>query len=548
MTILYEVSQASPTNILFASSGIVLLVIAVHCVIYLADPHGLRTYPGPYFAKFTDVWMCLTASQGGRLEDIHQLHRKFGTFVRLGPKHVSISSPAALNAVYGHSSRTLKSEFYDAFVMFDAALFSTRSRTVHTRKRRIVAHMFAPQGVREFEPAIREHLGELCGKWDKLCEQVDSGKQEGILGTSAWTTEKGYVWFKCTPWLNYFSFDTIGHLAFGQKFGMLHTGKDIMKVAKSLQAGLDACDTSGTHQYETEEVSVIATLSKRADFTLLLAVLPLSWRPILKCLPWVSQGNTAVRQLMGIGVTTVARRLSAAALGNGEMEKRDDMLERLLEGRDEEGKPMGPPELSAEALTLFIAGSDTVATSASAIIYYVSRDARVKEKLQAELDTALDVDAELAHYELVRHLPYLDAVINEGLRLFSTVGGSLPRVVPEGGLTVLGETFKEGTVLSVQAYTVHRDPDVWGVDAEDFRPERWLEGDAKELHKAFSPYSLGPRACVGRNLAQMELLVLMATLFHRYDTVLKPGETLQARDTFVRKLKAFTIGMRRRHL
>jgi len=69
----------------------------------------------------------------------------------------------------------------------------------------------------------------------------------------------------------------------------------------------------------------------------------------------------------------------------------------------------------------------------------------------------------------VKRLPYLDAVINEGLRLHSTSAMGLPRVVPEGGFTISGRHFRAGTVLSVPSYTIHRDPSVWGPDVEEFR-------------------------------------------------------------------------------
>jgi len=328
---------------------------------------------------------------------------------------------------------------------------------------------------------------------------------------------------------------------------MLKAGNDKVKVVKSLKAGLEVYDTSVQHQYETEEISAIDTLGSRQDFNTVLATMPSYWWPLIRHLPWFAHGPGMLRLLQGMAVNAVARRLAASTIGNGEVEKRDDMLQRLLEGRDEEGKPMLPDEINTEALTLLVAGSDTVSNSSSGIIYYVSRDQRVQDKLQAELNVALG-DAEIADYDKVKHLKYLDAVVNEGLRLYTTLGIGLPRVVPEGGLTILGQTFDAGTVLSVPTYTVHRDAAAWGADVEEFRPERWLEGDAKEMQKAFAPFSVGPRACVGRNLAQMEMLVLIATIFHRYSVTLMPGEILETRDATIRKLPRCMIGIKRRDI
>ena len=69
----------------------------------------------------------------------------------------------------------------------------------------------------------------------------------------------------------------------------------------------------------------------------------------------------------------------------------------------------------------------------------------------------------------------------------------LPRLIPEGGITVCGHYFPEGAVLSVPSYTIHRDPRVWGEDVEEYRPERWFDGDQDAILKTFNPFSFGPR-------------------------------------------------------
>jgi benzoate 4-monooxygenase len=100
----------------------------------------------------------------------------------------------------------------------------------------------------------------------------------------------------------------------------------------------------------------------------------------------------------------------------------------------------------------------------------------------------LDVAAKFAD---VKSLPYLHACINEGLRLHSTSGIGLPRVIPAGSsLEVCGETFNEGTILSVPSYSIHHNEEVWGEDSEQYRPERWL---GREVGKEFNPFSFGPR-------------------------------------------------------
>ncbi|KAH8113979.1 cytochrome P450 monooxygenase pc-bph [Phellopilus nigrolimitatus] len=472
---------------------------------YLADPYCIRSngVTGPVLARFSDLWLGWVAAQGHRSEVVHELHKKYGTFVRLAPNHVSVSDPDALQVVYAHGGGTLKADFYDAFVSIRRGLFNTRSRAEHTRKRKIVAHIFAPKEVRAFEPYVRQHVRELLARWDALCEGGAKGLA-GDDGEGGWRGRDGRVCFNCLPWYNYLAFDIIGDLAFGSPFGMIQAGKDAAPVAKDTKAAIagygGGAAGAGAAPAVTE-LAAVQVLNDRGEYSAAMGVLP------PRC--------AAVQNLAGLAVAAVAKRLACPT-------ERTDLLSKLQEGKDDAGAPMGREELTAEALTQLIAGSDTTSNSSCAITYYIARNPQVQAKLHAELDGALGADDDaVADAEAVKRLPYLAAVIDETLRLHSTSGIGLPRVAPPGGLSVLGRAFPAGTVLSVPSYTVHRDARAWGADAGVFRPERWFERDPVEMQRAFNPFSVGPRACVGRNLASMELLVIVASVFRRYEFVLE---------------------------
>ncbi|KAK4986959.1 hypothetical protein LTR66_007732, partial [Elasticomyces elasticus] len=100
------------------------------------------------------------------------------------------------------------------------------------------------------------------------------------------------------------------------------------------------------------------------------------------------------------------------------------------------------------------------------------------------------------------------------------------------------------TVLSVPSYTIHHSKAIWGSDADEFRPERWEKATEKQKD-AFIPFSYGPRACVGRNVAEMELALIVATTFRRYEFELYQQE-LATREGFLRKPLGLAVGMRRR--
>ncbi|EPS94565.1 hypothetical protein FOMPIDRAFT_1054988 [Fomitopsis schrenkii] len=540
-------------NPLLLLTAIPVAAVLLQIVAYLADPHGLRSYPGPFLAKFTDAWIAWSVNRNRWSLSVEDAHKKYGPVVRIAPNHVSISDAKALAIVYGHSTGFTKSRWYDIFSNFRVPnIASTRSRSVHARKRRIEAHMFAPQSIRAVEPISRVHVAELIRQWDTLVSRVSEAQKGGPLrgqvGAATWSVQDGRVWTDCMAWLSFWAFDTIGDLAFGLPFGMLKSGKDLAKAAKSPEEGFKAIErvTKGGDALSIEEVEIpyIQYLNMRAETNAFLAWLPPVWQAVIKRLPGFAVNPHAAQKLAAMSIMAVARRLANP-------EPRPDMLQKLLDARDENGEPLSPEELSAEAFVLIVAGSDTIANTTCGTTYFLARDRRVQAKLQAELDAALSsVDSEVAPYDVVKDLPYLDAVIHEGQRLYSTVGAGLPREVPPGGATILGHHFKAGTTLSVPLYTLHRDESVWGPDAAEYRPERWIEASSEKkraMMDAFAPFSIGPRACLGRSLAIMQLHIIFATLFYRYEFVLRSDAPLELRDSLTRRPVDCVVGIARRN-
>lgn len=521
-----------------------IIILVFYIIPYIADTQSIRSVPGPWLAKFTNAWLGRVSARGHRSETVHELHKKYGTFVRIAPNHVSISDPDALQVVYAHGNGSLKSDFYDAFVSIHRGLFNTRNRSDHGRKRKIVSNIFSMKNVLAFEPYIHTHISELLVQWDKLCDGGVKGLS-GSDGEGGWYGSGGRVWFDCLPWFNYLAFDVIGDLAFGSPFGMIRAAKDSAPVAKSQDKAIASYGSEKVDAIEVIHIPAVKILNDRGEYSASMGVLPPWCRPLLKTLhPWYRKGNKAVQNLAGIAIAAVSKRLAMPT-------DRDDLLSKLQEGKDDEGRPMGRQELTAEALTQLIAGSDTTSNSSCAITYHLAYNPHVQAKLQKELDEALgNEDDPVASYEQVKHLSYLQAVINESLRVHSTSALGLPRIVPEGGLHVAGKFFPQGTVLSVPSYTIHRDTAVWGPDAETaFKPERFFDQDQGLIQKTFNPFSYGPRACVGKNLAYMELQIFIATLLRRYSFVLedhsKPFDTMEG---FLRKPLECRIGMKRREV
>ncbi|KAF8760091.1 Cytochrome P450 monooxygenase [Rhizoctonia solani] len=520
----------SPT-LVYVPIGAGIVFVAAHLVPYLLDPHNYRrpTIKGPWLNALSDAWLAHAAAQGDRSERVHEMHKKYGKFVRLAPNHISIADPEALQIVYAHGNGTLKTEFYDAFVSIRRGLFNTRDRAEHTRKRKLVSHVFSQQNVLAFEPHIRRHVRKFCAQWDERCMLAAKGENG-----ADWEARDGRAWFDCLPHYNYLAFDIIGDLAFGSPFGMIPAQRDSAPMIEHVESNGDGAKST---KRTVKHVPAIKILNDRGDYAASLGVMPPWWRPWAKRVPWYARGNQAVQCLAGLAVAAVTKRLE-----EGLPDEEDDEDEEESKGN---GAPMGREELTAEALTQLIAGSDTTSNSSCAITYYLAANPEKQRKLQAELDEHLSprtMTTPATSFENVKSLPYLNACINEGLRLHATSSMGLPRVIPPGTvLEVCGEKFGPGSVLSVPSFTIHRDQAVWGEDVEAFRPERWIEAGTDvqagvgtgPMAKAFNPFSYGPRS--------------LFLLFARYEfELLKPNELLKTREGFLRKPLDCYVGMKRR--
>ncbi|KAF2196973.1 cytochrome P450 [Delitschia confertaspora ATCC 74209] len=489
---------------------LLLLPVLYYLLPYLRN-WSLRSIPSPFPAAWSNLWLLWQCRKGVRFLAVDEAHKKYGTLVRIQPNHVSVADPDAVPQIYGHGNGFLKSDYYDAFVSIHRGLFNTRDRTEHTRKRKTVSHTFSTKSIGQFEQYMHHNLEDLRAQWDKMAAAANGG----------------YADMDALNWFNYLAFDIIGDLAFGAPFGMLKRGQDIAEVR-------------ATPDSPPSYVPAVEVLNRRGEVSGTIGILP-ALKPYAKHLPdpFFSNGMKAIDDLAGMAIASVKARLDKPNTD------RVDLLARLMEGRDEKGQKLGREELTAEALTQLIAGSDTTSNTSCALLYHCLQHPEVIRKLQKELDQALpDIDA-VPTFAAVKNLPYVDAVIKETMRIHSTSSLGLPRVIPPGpGITLHGHHFPQGTVLSVPAYTIHHSTAIWGPDANTFRPERW-ETVTDKQKAAFIPFSYGPRACVGRNVAEMELALIVSTVFRRYEFELRQGE-METREGFLRKPLGLVVGMRRR--
>lgn len=195
----------------------------------------------------------------------------------------------------------------------------------------------------------------------------------------------------------------------------------------------------------------------------------------------------------------------------------DDLLDMLLNATDAEtGERMSDTQLRDELLTMFLAGHETTASSLAFTTGLLVTHPEVLERAVAEVDEVLG--DRVPDVQSVKQVPFLNAVIEEAMRIFPPVP-FIARRAKEND-TVTGFRVQKGDLVFVAPWLTHRHPDLWP-DPLAFKPERFLPGghahEALPARFAMYPFLFGPRKCIGESFARLEQTLVMARLLQRLD-------------------------------
>ncbi|KAJ5804831.1 hypothetical protein N7474_010697 [Penicillium riverlandense] len=271
-----------------------------------------------------------------------------------------------------------------------------------------------------------------------------------------------------TNWYNYTTFDIIGDLAFGESFGCLENSK--------------------YHFW----VSVIFSHFRTAAWANIMRRLPFGRYLMKWIVPKKIQEKKAQNKMTH---EKVQARISSGDNG------RPDFLSNVLKQPVDKG--MTEDELVSNSYVLIIAGSETTATLLSGVTYYILTVPGVMDKLKAEIRGAFATEGEIT-WSAVNQLPYTLAVLNEGLRMYPPVPFGFPRMVEGKGDFLCGRWDPGGS--------------------KEFIPERFMGEPEFESDKrnAVQPFSVGPRNCLGRNLAYAEMRLILARMIWNFDMEIAP--------------------------
>ena len=226
--------------------------------------------------------------------------------------------------------------------------------------------------------------------------------------------------------------------------------------------------------------------------------------------------SSATTYLANICREIMRQRKQAA--GNGKVQDYDDLLQVMTDSRGANNESINDEDIIANAVFFFTAGHGTTTALLTWISYLLAKNPEVQEKLHEEVKHAIANTGSL-DYETLFGIKYLDAVVNETLRLYTPVTMQL-RVNIEDYELPNGIVLDKGTSVHIPSYSIHHNPKYFH-DPETFNPERFMSSGVDFVDSgAFLPFSLGPRNCIGQRLSLIETKMAIAEICNKFKFVL----------------------------
>lgn len=204
---------------------------------------------------------------------------------------------------------------------------------------------------------------------------------------------------------------------------------------------------------------------------------------------------------------------------------RNDLLHLILAAHDEPAvqgvSRFSDDEVKAQLITWLLAGYQTSSNTLAFTAYHLAMDADVQERLRCEVEIGVQTYRDLALYDLVNEIEYLDCVINESMRLCPPLH-IFDRKCEETCEINERLTIPSGMDVIVPIYALHHDPEAWP-DPEVYDPERF-RGPAKDTRHPFQflPFGAGPRNCIGMKYVMMEMKVALVRILRKFKFVRSP--------------------------
>jgi hypothetical protein len=423
----------------------------------------LAHIPGPWATGWSGLFILRSVARNTLAPDLGAACDAHGRLVRIEPNTLLTRDPELIRRMNAVRSPYIKGQWYNKtkFTPDRHHLFSETNESRHAELRTRMAQGYSGK--------------ELGNAYLEQC--VDDRIQDlhELLRQKYLSTGSDVKPVDLARLLHYFVIDVITDIAFRTPFGFLKADADVHGYISTQEKLIPVFEWLGA-------LPIIPSLVRKPWFAKLVMPKPTD--------------KAGLGYLLGIAKKTVEARF-----GPSKVVKNDMLGSFIAHGLDQR-------QAELEATLQVMVGSDTTVASLRSIILYTITHPHVYSRLQTEISSAQLSEPVISDSE-ARNLPYLQACIKEGMRVFPPVTGLFSKRVPEGGDTVCGTFVPGGTDIAYCAWDFYKDPAIFGPDAAYFRPERWLEAEGDKLIAMQRTIDLifgyGKYSCLGKPIAMLEL-------------------------------------------
>ncbi|OBZ68837.1 hypothetical protein A0H81_11384 [Grifola frondosa] len=464
-------NQSALLNAIVISFTSYLSALTLSVVLYRLSPfHPLAKYPGPVINKISKLWMAWLARTGKQHLYTQQLHDYYGDVVRTGPNELFIRDVSAITPIMGVNGLPKGPHWIGRALNTSVQnLVSLRDLNEHAVRRKIWNRAFSSAALKGYEEIIAKRAAQFVEGLEVQDSEVDLSK-----------------------WFGWFTYDFMSDMAFGG-------GSEMMR------------DGDGDSIWHLLETGMIPSFS-------------------FGHVPWLGVYVGKIPMVAGTLKQFIifGRKRTEERIKNGSLSR--DLFHYL---NNEDGAEKTQPsmmQLLSDGILAIVAGSDTTSGVLSALFLCLLSNPEAYKRLQAEIDKYYPPEENALDTKHHVDMAFLNAVINETMRLYPAVPSGSQRRVPKGsgGRTAGTYFIPEGTNVSIHFYSVHRDPRNFYPFPDSFWPDRWLIAAGQEEFKAsgetfvhnaaaFIPFSFGPANCVGKGLALQEMRMLVCLIMQRLE-------------------------------
>ncbi|KAJ9617190.1 hypothetical protein H2200_000911 [Cladophialophora chaetospira] len=457
-------SLVAPSRTVLGLAAVGATILAWFVVSTVVSYRKLRHIPGPWLARLSQLWLFNVTSKGDLYLAMEDVIQNYGSPAVIGPNMIVLDDPEYVRLNTAPRSPWRRGHWYKAMKL-DSRINNILSEQDERRHSELRAKMMPGYTAKEV-PDLEATID------DRILDLIDLITREGVEKHSP--IDFAHV-------AQYFTLDSLTHIAFGHPFGFLTKNEDL-------------------YNYNKSSTAFFPVMELGTNVPFIHSILSSSFMQALAGPQ--AEDKAGLGAIIGIAQKIVADRFNPTS---GSKPERDMLNSFIKHG-------LTQIEAESESVVQLLAGSDSTATTIRMTLLFILTNPTVYVKLRNEIDAGISsghVSFPVVKNSETLSLPYLQACIKEGLRLWQPLNGIGTKLSPPEDIEISGVRIPGGTQCGISQHMMMRRREFFGEDATIYRPERWIENDServKQMEKVWElSFSAGRFTCLGKGIALMEL-------------------------------------------